>query len=243
MFDAGGVLLLPDAEVGRAAIATLACESTAQDWHRAHYAALEVLEQMQTADWPAHRRAIATELGVPEEQLEAAAALIEDVMASTAWVAVDGAARALQALADAGYELAVVSNAWGLVAQWLERHGVCSVAGDGMPQVAAVIDSHLVGVEKPDPRIFQLALDALGVAPERCLYVGDTVKYDVNGAYAAGLHPVHVDPYRFCAGPHSHIAVLDELTAWLVDGQRPLNQAAPVKDPPKQTAAWRGGLS
>lgn len=222
LFDAGGVLLLPDAAAGRAAIATLACDSTPQDWHRAHYAALAVLEEMQTTDWPTHRRAIATELGVADEHLEAAATLIEEVLAGTAWVAVDGAARTLQALAEAGYKLAVVSNAWGTVAQWLESHGVCSVSGEGMPQVAAVIDSHLVGVEKPDPRIFQFALDALSVPPERSLYVGDTVRYDVNGAYAAGLHPVHVDPYGRCDGTHGHIAGLDELTAWLVGGQWPV---------------------
>lgn len=222
VFDAGGVLLLPDAEAGRAAIASLDCDSTPEDWHRAHYVALEVLEQMHTTDWPTHRRAIAAAVGVPEHRLREAAALIEDIMANTAWVAVDGAAAALQALADAGYKLAVVSNAWGTVAQWLEQHGVCSVTGDGMAQVAAVIDSHLVGIEKPDPRIFQLALDALRVAPERSLYVGDTVRYDVDGAHAAGLHPVHVDPYRFCDGAHGHITALEELTSWLVTGQLPL---------------------
>jgi putative hydrolase of the HAD superfamily len=79
-----------------------------------------------------------------------------------------------------------------------------------------VIDSHLVGIEKPDPRIFKLALDAIDVAPERSLYVGDTVRFDVKGALAAGLRPVHVDPYDLCDGPHSHIGSLAELTDWLV---------------------------
>jgi len=221
VFDAGGVLLLPDAEAGRAAIATLDCESTPEDWRRAHYATLPLLDQMQPIDWRAHRRAIAVEIGVPDDSLEAAAALIEDVMASTAWVAVPGAADALRALSGAGYQLAVVSNAWGTVAQWLEQHGVCSVAGGDLPQVATVIDSHLVGVEKPDPRIFQLALDVLSVPPERSLYVGDTIRFDVDGAHRAGLHPVHVDPYDFCDGSHRHVAGLAELTGWLVDGEPP----------------------
>lgn len=221
VFDAGGVLLLPDAEAGRAAIATLACDSTPEDWHRAHYATLRLLETMQPIDWPAHRRAMAAEIGVPDESLEAAAALIEEVMAGTAWVAVPGAADALRALSGAGYKLAVVSNAWGTVAQWLEQHGVCSVEVGDLPQVATVIDSHLVGIEKPDPRIFQLAIDVLEVAPERSIYVGDTIRFDVDGAYAAGLHPVHVDPYDFCDGRHRHVADLDELTSWLVDGEPP----------------------
>lgn len=215
IFDAGGVLLLPNAEAGMAAIAELHGESVPADWHRAHYAALLALEQMEPIDWLAHRRVIATELGVSAEHIDGAAALIDDVMIGT-WMPVDGAADALRSLSTAGYKLAVVSNAWGTMAQWLEQAKVCSVSDDELPRVAAVIDSHLVGIEKPDPRIFQLALDQLGVASDRSLYVGDTVRFDVNGAVAAGLHPVHVDPYRFCTGPHSHIASLAELTDWLV---------------------------
>lgn len=221
IFDAGGVLLLPDAESGRAAIATLDCESTPEDWRRAHYATLPLLDDMQTIDWLAHHRAMAALIGVSDERLDAAAALIEDVMTGTPWVGVPGAADALRALSGAGYQLAVVSNAWGTVAQWLEQYGVCSVDGGDLPQVAAVIDSHLVGVEKPDPRIFQLAIDVLDVPPERSLYVGDSIRFDVNGAYGAGLHPVHVDPYDFCDGVHRHIVDLAQLTSWLVDGEPP----------------------
>jgi putative hydrolase of the HAD superfamily len=221
VFDAGGVLLLPDAEAGRAAIATLDCESTTEDWRRAHYATLPLLDQMQTIDWLAHHRAMAALMGVPDERLDAAAALIEDVMTGSAWVAVPGAADALRALSGAGYQLAVVSNAWGTVAQWLEQHGICSVEAGDLPQVATVIDSHLVGIEKPDPRIFQLAIDVLGVPPERSLYIGDSVRFDVNGAFGAGLHPVHVDPYDLCDGSHRHVAGLGELTSWLVDGETP----------------------
>ncbi len=215
IFDAGGVLLLPDAEAGMAAIAEFHDGSVPADWRRAHYAALLALEQMEPIDWLAHRRVVAAEVGVRGEHLDAAAALIDDVMTSP-WVPVDGAADTLRALAAAGYKLAVVSNAWGTIAEWLEHHKICSVADDELPRVAAVIDSHLVGIEKPDPRIFQFALDALDVAPERSLYVGDTVRFDVEGALAAGLQPVHVDPYQFCEGPHSHIVSLAQLTDWLV---------------------------
>jgi putative hydrolase of the HAD superfamily len=215
IFDAGGVLLLPDAELCRSAIAELHGDTVAADWHRAHYAALRSLEQMDPIDWLAHRRVIAAEVGVRDEQLDAAAVLIDGVMRST-WVAVPGAADTLWSLSAAGYQLAVVSNAGGTIAQWLEQRKVCSVRDDALPRVGAVIDSHLVGIEKPDPRIFQLALDALDVAPERSLYVGDTVRFDVKGALAAGLQPVHVDPYQFCDGRHSHVASLAELTDALV---------------------------
>lgn len=85
-----------------------------------------------------------------------------------------------------------------------------------MPRVSVVIDSHVVGIEKPDPRIFGFALDVLGADPARCLYVGDTIRFDVRGALAAGLFPVHMDPFGHCDGPHAHISALADLTEWLI---------------------------
>jgi putative hydrolase of the HAD superfamily len=49
---------------------------------------------------------------------------------------------------------------------------------------------------KPDPRIFHLALDAMGIAAGDAWYVGDMPGIDVVGARAAGLHPVLMDPYQ-----------------------------------------------
>ena len=77
-----------------------------------------------------------------------------------------------------------------------------------------MVDSAVVGVAKPDPAIFGIALAALGVpASERVLYVGDSLRYDVTGARAAGLQPVHLDPNGFCPAPdgHRHIRTLAEL--------------------------------
>jgi putative hydrolase of the HAD superfamily len=216
IFDAGGVLLLPDVEAGRTAIRTLGYDSRPEDWHRAYYAANLVVDAMDVVDWPSIRRAIAAELGIPAAQLDAAVPLIEELILSTPWVAAPQAVDVLWSLSNAGYLLAVVSNAFGTVAEELQQNGVCSITGETMPRVGIVIDSHIVGLEKPDPRIFNLALDALGVEASRSLYVGDTVKFDVLGAQAAGLHPVHVDPFGLCGGAHSHIATLRELTDWLV---------------------------
>jgi putative hydrolase of the HAD superfamily len=224
IFDAGGVLLLPDAAAGQAAIRTLDCESSREDWHRAHYTANLAIDQMETPDWESARQTIASAVGVPDHKLDAAVALLEELMVTTPWVAVDGAADALRALSGAGYQLGVVSNASGTVAELLADNRVCSASansgGDSdLPQVSIIVDSYLVGIEKPDPRIFHIALDALGVTAGRSLYVGDTVRFDVIGARAAGLHPVHVDPFRLCSDDgHSHIATLGELAEWLIPG-------------------------
>ncbi len=83
----------------------------------------------------------------------------------------------------------------------------------GVP-VGVVIDSAVVGVAKPDPAIFYLALNALGVPPGgTVLHVGDSLRYDVAGALAAGLQPVHLDPYGFCPAPggHPHVRSLADL--------------------------------
>ena len=51
-----------------------------------------------------------------------------------------------------------------------------------------------MGFEKPDPRIFQAALEPLGIAPEGVLYVGDIYEVDVVGARRAGMDVVLLDP-------------------------------------------------
>lgn len=94
----------------------------------------------------------------------------------------------------------------------LARHEICSVTGGEHAEVAVVVDSAVVGVEKPDAAIFRFALEALAVKPHRCVYVGDTVYFDVDGARAAGLHALHLDPYGLCGiGGHGHVRELHEL--------------------------------
>jgi putative hydrolase of the HAD superfamily len=51
-----------------------------------------------------------------------------------------------------------------------------------------------VGVEKPDPRVFGMALSRLGVSPSEALYVGDIYEVDVVGARRAGMDVILLDP-------------------------------------------------
>lgn len=108
---------------------------------------------------------------------------------------IEGARDAIRAIADTGVQIAIVSNADGTVEQQLRADGICQVSPGAGVEVAAVIDSRVAGVAKPDPAIFTYALDAVGVAPERAIHVGDTPAADVAGARAAGIHPVLVDPF------------------------------------------------
>jgi putative hydrolase of the HAD superfamily len=100
---------------------------------------------------------------------------------------VPGAEGVLAGLRERGYRLGVVSNAEGQVEKDLRS------AGFG-PYLDFVIDSHRVGVEKPDPRIFRLALERLSLGASSVLYVGDVYAIDVVGARAAGLSACLLDP-------------------------------------------------
>ncbi len=109
--------------------------------------------------------------------------------ASVLWRAVmPGVAEALERLQRLGLTLAVISNSDGTCAQSLEDAGL-------LRYLNFVIDSEVVGVEKPDPRIFEIALARAGANPRRALYVGDLYHADVVGARGAGLHPLLLDPY------------------------------------------------
>lgn len=100
----------------------------------------------------------------------------------------EGLAEELGALRAAGVRLVVVSNSDGTIERKLARAGILGLF-DG------VVDSAVVGVEKPDPAIFQHALAHGGAAPERTLHVGDLHAIDVVGARRAGLHAALLDPH------------------------------------------------
>jgi putative hydrolase of the HAD superfamily len=128
---------------------------------------------------------------------------------------VPGSREALRALVESGHAVAILSNSNGTVEEQLREQGICQVGeGDGA-QVRCIADSTVFGIAKPDPRIFYHVAEAIGVRPERCLYVGDTVRYDVIGARAAGFHPYHFDPHGLCASAdvHPHVRSLAEVAA------------------------------
>ena len=99
-----------------------------------------------------------------------------------------GVPEALGRLQRRGLTLAVISNSDGTCAKSLEDAGL-------LGYLSFVIDSAEVGVEKPDPRIFEIALARCGADPRRTLYIGDLYHADVVGARRAGLHALLLDPY------------------------------------------------
>jgi HAD superfamily hydrolase (TIGR01549 family) len=88
--------------------------------------------------------------------------------------------QALAALRRLGLTLVVVSNANGRLGHLFDRLGLT-------PAFDIVLDSHDWNVEKPDPRLFQIALEQAGSQAESTAHVGDFFHIDVAGARAAGL--------------------------------------------------------
>ena len=105
------------------------------------------------------------------------------------WEDVDPeAAEVLEQLHARHLTLAIVSNANGVVHRAFERGGL-----HGYFDV--ICDSHVEGVEKPDPRFFQIVLERTGSRPETTMHVGDLYHVDVVGARRAGLRPLLLDPH------------------------------------------------
>jgi len=97
------------------------------------------------------------------------------------------APEALALVREAGLRAAVISNSNGSIRAILSSLGLAA-------HFDFVLDSSEVGVEKPDPRIFALALGQAGLTPAEAVYVGDLYSVDVRGARAAGLRAVLLDP-------------------------------------------------
>jgi putative hydrolase of the HAD superfamily len=197
--DANGVLLVPDPSFLRRVLAMFDCEPDDQTCIRAHFEVMCLLDAAAEPDYDALHRSFAGSLGVPPQHLDSAGPMVAEVYRGTPWVPAPGAVDALRRLATRGYRMAVVSNTvHGGMEALLDRTGLCSVSGSGV-RVAAVLDSEVVGLRKPDRRIFEMAIAALRTTPDDCLHVGDSVVDDVRGARAAGLTPVHVDPLGLCS--------------------------------------------
>lgn len=205
LLDAGGVFLLPEHDRILGALARAGCTPGADLLDRAHYRGasrftteLDV-EGDWAGSWHSYLEVYVDECAVADEDREEVHRHLDSEFADAAlWLRViPGCREGLRALSETGVRLGVVSNADGLIGERLRALEILQVGPGLGVEVDCVIDSGLVGVMKPDPRIFAVALEAMNVAPERAWYVGDMPAIDVVGARRAGLRPVLMDPFGF----------------------------------------------
>ncbi len=219
LFDAGGVLVLPDPGVLGPLLAYYGGSEDPADHRRAHYTGMKAKSDADAGEteWADYNAAYVEAIGITAGFADEAAEVLSRTRSAWLWREPIVESRdALARLAGAGVPIGVVSNAAGQIEQVLAR-SVCQVGEGPHPEVRCVVDSTVVGVAKPDPSIFDHALPFFGgVAVDRIAYVGDSVTMDVGAASAAGLHPLLIDPYGLYDDPpfetvRSVAALADEL--------------------------------
>ncbi len=197
-FDAGGTLVHADyARVRRALRKTVGRAPSEAELAGAEYAGRAAIEAAMTSDpalsdgrrWMIHFAGALASLGFGAAEMAKAGPEIraEHERANLWTVAQPGAAEALTEVRRRGLVVGCVSNSNGTVEALLEQVGL-------RDSLDFVVDSGVVGVEKPDPRIFRIALERAGVAAAEAVHVGDLFPVDVAGARRAGLDAVLLDP-------------------------------------------------
>ena len=202
--DAGGVIVLPDRHLLAGALARAGIDIDPDEVPLAHYRALPAFDRAGASN-PIYVRAFLAGLGVPPERIEEAVVTPAELGDRTRSHAVlwgeftTGALETIASLQRAGFAVVIVTNSDGHAAENLADCGVRDVP---------VVDSVVVGYEKPDVRIFEAALHraGAGIKPAEVVHVGDTLAADVAGARAAGITPIHFDPLRACrTRDHRHV--------------------------------------
>lgn len=218
LFDAGGTLAHPDWErIARLAKLETGGNFDPAEMQRRFYESLRAVDgRLSEEAIRAHTRRpgwvfndIFCALGVDEETC---ARLAVQILATHSekhlWCGLDpDAPRVIMELKGAGLSIAVISNTEdGRLEEMLKLLEIAA-------HFDLLVDSHIVGLRKPDAAIFHYTLEQLNVAPHEAVYIGDSYGHDVLGAQNAGLRAILLDPldlYR--ESDCQRIHALSELT-------------------------------
>jgi FMN phosphatase YigB (HAD superfamily) len=199
LFDAGGVLVLPDPTVVGPLLAPYGGNQAIDVHRRAHYAGMAAKSHARDheGDWNVYNLAYVEAVGVAADLVDHAAEVLDHTRSAHLWRwPIPETLHALAGLAERGIPMGVVSNASGQIEEVLRVTRICQAGEGPCIPMRVIVDSHVVGVAKPDPRIFDFALVHFDeFEPSRIAYVGDSVVMDIGGAGAAGLRPILLDPY------------------------------------------------
>ena len=220
LLDAGNTLVFLDhevvAQVARDAGLDFAAEAlrVAESRAKRRYDALLAAGGAHEDGWSLYFVALFGALGVDEPRARAIVPALRSAHDRlNLWRRVpEGVREALSRARDAGVLLGVVSNSEGKLDALFAHVGLSEY-------FVAVVDSAHEGVRKPDPEIFRRALARIGVPASRAMYVGDLPSVDVDGARAAGMRAVLVDPlahyphYADAPRVDSVVEVLDAIVA------------------------------
>jgi putative hydrolase of the HAD superfamily len=197
-FDAGNTIVFPDYYIYRDICEALGIEVSIEEIVRAEAGARGAFDRSVAESpgkevhgfWPVYYTPFFEHLRVPSESIPDAIEMTRVANDNDLGIwcePVDGLDAVVRDLRSRDIRTGVISNSDGKVEWRLEELGVRDLFD-------FVIDSAIVGISKPDVRIFQNALDASGLEPAEAVYVGDYYEVDVRGARAAGMVPVLFDP-------------------------------------------------
>jgi putative hydrolase of the HAD superfamily len=200
--DAGNTLVFPRLEVIITDLKERGYSATPEDFYAAERLAKqrlddwlwpkirggEVPKQIDYYYWSQYLHELTRRLGAPESQPgELTQRLIESFQNIQLWSRVMPDTPAfLEGLVAQGYFLGVISNSTGTLEGQLVGLGLARY-------FQAILDSAIVGIQKPHPEIFKLALQRAAVEGSEAVFVGDTYATDVGGAQLAGLTGVLMD--------------------------------------------------
>jgi HAD superfamily hydrolase (TIGR01549 family) len=201
-FDAGNTLIFPRIEELAQELTAQGYPATVEDFRAADRRGRAKLDEIlwpllrqgqipQTVDpiyWNEYLRALMEQIHAPEAKRgDVTDRLADRFRELSFWSHVFPETPGfLESLKARGYYLGVISNSVG----WLEEYlgQVCLAR-----YFDTILDSAIVGIEKPHPGIFRLALERAGVRAAEAIFVGDTYATDIGGARLAGLRGVLLD--------------------------------------------------
>ena len=201
LFDAGFTLLEPirsleriyteaarelGAEIDEARLATSMARAWESELRHGHATDLSSSDAIEHAGWLAYTRAVAEPFPSLAQHHQAWLARLVSVFdRPETWRPVAGALDVLERARDRGWRVGIVSNWHSALLPILAHHGF-------IERCDFVICSALFGRRKPHIEIFLEAARRAGVPPERCVFVGDSLRDDVEGAGRAGMTPIHI---------------------------------------------------
>ena len=157
------------------------------------------------AFWTFTYRRFLDELGIEDEAVTEK--LYETFSSTESYRLYDDVKPALDAVEDAGYRIGLISN----FDSWLETMLIEMEVGHVFdPSVI----SGQVGVEKPDPEIYRIAVERASVPPGRAVHVGDSPRTDMEPAAVVGIKPILIDRAgRYPGSPYPRLEDLKGLLA------------------------------
>jgi len=211
-FDVGNTLLFPNPSVSEVCRQILAEEGHVHDlkaidalmplvdeFYEDRYQSDDTFwtDESETSQvWIGMYSLLCRELGIEDEAEHIALRVYDEFGRSDRWRAYDDVVPAFHRLRDRGLALGLISN-------W-DKRLTGLMGGMGIaPLLDTIVSSAEVGLHKPDPRIFELACQRLGVRPDECAHVGDHQYADVLGARSVGMLPILIDRH---AGPERPLA-------------------------------------